>query len=231
MSRHQGRRPGDHDRQGRRRGALGAGRQQHRRHPGPHHRVAHGRRLGRASPRRQDQARGDRAAARNVAGTLDASAPKGGNGGSIETSGDHVKIADGAVIKTSAASRAGRHLADRSDRLQHRGEERFRRTTSGIGAATLDNSLNGDRQRQHRAASDRGRRFAGNGDINVDAAVELDDPVDNAHADAERCANNININAPITATRTNAGLALNCSGATASPAAFRRRWPAPTTTS
>ena len=40
----------------------------------------------------------------NIAGRLDASAPKGGNGGSIETSGDKVKIADTAVITTKASN-------------------------------------------------------------------------------------------------------------------------------
>ena len=40
----------------------------------------------------------------HVAGTLDASAPNGGKGGKIETSGDKVKIADGAVVTTKAAS-------------------------------------------------------------------------------------------------------------------------------
>lgn len=38
----------------------------------------------------------------NVSGKLDASAPKGGDGGFIETSGDYVKIADSAVITTLA---------------------------------------------------------------------------------------------------------------------------------
>jgi filamentous hemagglutinin family protein len=38
----------------------------------------------------------------NVTGKLDASAPKGGDGGSIETSGDKVKIADSAVITTKS---------------------------------------------------------------------------------------------------------------------------------
>ncbi len=39
----------------------------------------------------------------NVGGTLDASAPTGGNGGFIETSAAHVKVAKGAVITTAAA--------------------------------------------------------------------------------------------------------------------------------
>ena len=38
-----------------------------------------------------------------VSGTLDASAPSGGNGGSIETSGKSVKIADTATITTASA--------------------------------------------------------------------------------------------------------------------------------
>ena len=40
----------------------------------------------------------------NIKGRLDASAPKGGNGGTIETSGDKVNIADSAVITTKAAN-------------------------------------------------------------------------------------------------------------------------------
>ncbi len=39
-----------------------------------------------------------------VAGTLDACAPNGGDGGHIETSGTHLKVADGAAITTRAAS-------------------------------------------------------------------------------------------------------------------------------
>ncbi|MEO7051346.1 MAG: filamentous hemagglutinin N-terminal domain-containing protein, partial [Rhodanobacter sp.] len=39
-----------------------------------------------------------------VAGTLDASAPAGGNGGQIETSGAHVKVADGTFITTTSST-------------------------------------------------------------------------------------------------------------------------------
>lgn len=39
-----------------------------------------------------------------VGGTLDASAPGGGNGGSVETAGTHVRVADDAHITTAAAS-------------------------------------------------------------------------------------------------------------------------------
>ncbi len=49
----------------------------------------------------------------NVAGTLDASAPSGGNGGFIETSAAHVNVAKGTVVTTKAASgRTGQWLID-----------------------------------------------------------------------------------------------------------------------
>lgn len=52
----------------------------------------------------------------NVGGTLDASAPNGGNGGFIETSAAHVNINDGARITTNAASgNTGQWLIDPMD--------------------------------------------------------------------------------------------------------------------
>jgi hypothetical protein len=52
----------------------------------------------------------------NVAGKLDASAPKGGDGGFIETSGDKVKIASSAKITTKAAQgQTGTWLIDPTD--------------------------------------------------------------------------------------------------------------------
>ncbi len=51
-----------------------------------------------------------------VAGTLDASAPVAGNGGFIETSGAHVKVADTAEITTAAAKgKTGKWLIDPVD--------------------------------------------------------------------------------------------------------------------
>ncbi|MDF3163788.1 YDG domain-containing protein [Pseudomonas proteolytica] len=51
-----------------------------------------------------------------VAGTLDASAPSGGNGGFIETSGAHVKVADSAKITTAAPKgKTGNWLIDPTD--------------------------------------------------------------------------------------------------------------------
>ncbi len=51
-----------------------------------------------------------------VAGTLDASAPVAGNGGFIETSGAHVKVADSARVTTAAAKgKTGKWLIDPVD--------------------------------------------------------------------------------------------------------------------
>lgn len=52
----------------------------------------------------------------NVGGTLDASAPNGGNGGFIETSAAHVKVANDAMITTLAsAGKTGTWLIDPMD--------------------------------------------------------------------------------------------------------------------
>ncbi|WP_051676052.1 two-partner secretion domain-containing protein [Polaromonas glacialis] len=52
----------------------------------------------------------------NVAGTLDASAPIGGNGGFVETSAANVKVANGAKVTTLAsAGKTGTWLIDPSD--------------------------------------------------------------------------------------------------------------------
>lgn len=51
-----------------------------------------------------------------VAGRIDASAPEGGNGGFVETSAAHVRIADGASITTAAAQgHSGTWLIDPTD--------------------------------------------------------------------------------------------------------------------
>jgi filamentous hemagglutinin family protein len=52
----------------------------------------------------------------HVDGTLDSSAPTAGDGGAIETSGDHVKIADSAVVTTKATyGKTGSWLIDPTD--------------------------------------------------------------------------------------------------------------------
>jgi len=128
----------------------------------------------------------------NVGGTLDASAPspqpsptrgegvetplsldgrgaggEGGvaNGGFIETSAAHVKIADDAVVTTLAAQgQSGTWLIDPVDFTIASGSGAL--ITSGIGATTLATSLNGGNVS---IATDPGT--AGNGDIFVNSAV------------------------------------------------------------
>ena len=52
----------------------------------------------------------------NVGGTLDASAPNGGDGGFVETSAAHVKVADNAIVTTqSAQGKSGTWLIDPTD--------------------------------------------------------------------------------------------------------------------
>src|SRR6185437_15476301 len=59
---------------------------------------------------------GMQAGTTQVGGTLDASAPGGGDGGAIETSGAHVQVADSARITTSAErGQAGNWLIDPTD--------------------------------------------------------------------------------------------------------------------
>ena len=77
-----------------------------------------------------------------VAGTLDASAPAGGNGGFVETSAAHVQVADGARVTTLASTgSAGKWLIDPTDFTIGTGAGS--QTANGIGATTLDTNLAG----------------------------------------------------------------------------------------
>jgi filamentous hemagglutinin family protein len=107
----------------------------------------------------------------NVGGTLDASAlpsPSGGegaDGGFIETSAAHVKIADDALITTAAPNgKTGTWLIDPVDFTIAAGSGAL--STSGIGASTLSNSLGSSNVA---IATDAGT--GGNGDIFVNSAV------------------------------------------------------------
>ncbi|SHH24889.1 two-partner secretion domain-containing protein [Pollutimonas bauzanensis] len=135
----------------------------------------------------------------NVAGTLDASAPDGGDGGFIETSGDRVRIAETAQIRTrSAQGRNGTWLIDPVD---------FTIAASGgdMTGAFLSNYLNtqGDYEVQSSIGSSGTK-----GDINVNDAVNW--ASDNTLT--LTAAHDININAPITASGAGAGLMLNYGG-------------------
>ncbi|WP_313056004.1 YDG domain-containing protein [Pseudomonas lopnurensis] len=137
-----------------------------------------------------------------VAGTLDASAPHGGDGGFIETSAASVRIEDGIKVTTKAASgRIGKWLIDPSDFTIGAGSASH--TESGIGAETLSSNLESTSVELYTfpVGSEAG-------DIHVDAAVQWEADTTltlSAYGD-------ININAAITATGENAGLVLNYGG-------------------
>ena len=135
----------------------------------------------------------------NVGGTLDASAPNGGNGGAIETSAAHVKVADGAQITTAAASgNTGSWLIDPTNFTIASGTGTL--TGSSIGATTLSNNLNTSDVAITTSATANGSDL---GDINVNEPVSWA-----ANKLTLNALNNININATMTATST-ASLALN----------------------
>jgi filamentous hemagglutinin family protein len=136
----------------------------------------------------------------NVAGTLDASAPAGGDGGFIETSAAHVKVAAGTRVSTlSGTGKTGTWLVDPTDFTISSGSGS--QTSSGIGADTLSANLATTSVTLATDAS----TGSDSGDINVNAAVTW-----SANTIlALNAYNNININAAITATGTSAGLVLN----------------------
>lgn len=103
----------------------------------------------------------------HAAGTLNASAPNGGNGGFVETSAARVKVADGARVSTLASSgKAGTWLIDPVDFEITSGSGA--QTDSSIGAATLAAGLAGGNVIIATSNSGAGN---GNGDINVNAGV------------------------------------------------------------
>ncbi|WP_430390102.1 YDG domain-containing protein [Dyella sp. 20L07] len=122
-----------------------------------------------------------------VGGTLDASAPNGGNGGLIETSAAHFELAANANITAAAASgKGGTWLVDPVDL-----------TIDNAAATTISNTLNGGtsvtEQTTATSASGWGNQAAGNGDINVNAAISWNSTA-TLTLDAYR---NINVNAAI----------------------------------
>lgn len=133
-----------------------------------------------------------------VGGTLDASAPDGGDGGFIETSAAQVKVADGARITTLSAQGAnGTWLIDPTDFAITAGSAA--QTTSGIGAATLESALaagNVTLATDNSTGTD-------SGDIKVNAAVNW-----SANTLTLNAYRDVDINAVMSATGS-AGLALN----------------------
>jgi len=139
-----------------------------------------------------------------VAGTLDASAPKGGNGGFVETSGAHVQVAEGTRITTKASQgQSGTWLLDPTDFTVSAGSAAA--STSGIGASTLAANLENGNVTLQTVSSSNG---SDTGKLSVNSAVNWSANTTltlNAHGD-------LYLNAPITATGTSAGLVLNYGG-------------------
>ncbi|MGU7784559.1 GLUG motif-containing protein [Burkholderia sp. PU8-34] len=129
-----------------------------------------------------------------VDGTLDASAPNGGNGGAIETSGEHLKVADSARITTAAPyGQTGQWLIDPTDY-----------TIAASGGDMTGANLSQQLQSNNVTIVSSSGATAGNGDINVNDTVSWA-----ANTGLTLSAyRNINVNANITATGNTAGLTL-----------------------
>ena len=121
----------------------------------------------------------------NVSGTLDASAPGDGNGGFIDTSAAHVEVATTAKITTEAVSgKTGNWLID---------PQNFTVAATGgdMTGATLTTELASNNVQ---IQSSQGAT-AGTGDININDVVSW-----NVHTLTLTAANNINVNAVMTAS-------------------------------
>ncbi|CAD6516898.1 YDG domain-containing protein [Paraburkholderia metrosideri] len=124
----------------------------------------------------------------NVGGTLDASAPNGGNGGSIETSAAHFSLAPDARITAAAPfGRAGTWLVDPTDL-----------TIDATAASQISDTLNGGtniiEQTTASGATGAGQQTPGAGDINVNSAISWT----NAAASLTlQALNAINVNASV----------------------------------
>ncbi len=129
----------------------------------------------------------------HVAGTLDASAPEGGNGGFIETSAHRVQVADGTRITTAAPhGRTGTWLIDPSDiTIAAEGGDI-------TGAALSTQLINNDVVIQSSSGAS-----GSAGDINVNDAVSWSDNTLTLSADHD-----IHLNASLSGTTADAHLAL-----------------------
>ena len=138
----------------------------------------------------------------NVNGTLDASAPNGGNGGNIETSGANVSIVNNAVVTTLATQgKTGNWLIDPTDYSVGPigGNQTGTQLANSLSttSVTIQSSLG--------TSSVTGDTLNTGGNININASLTW-----TANTNLTLTAsNNVNINAKITASGNTAGLALN----------------------
>ncbi|HVI57155.1 MAG TPA: YDG domain-containing protein [Luteibacter sp.] len=124
----------------------------------------------------------------NVEGTLDASAPTGGNGGSIETSAAFAHIGAASIDASAPKGKAGTWLVDPYDL-----------TIDATAAATMSTTLNGgtnvtETTTATGATGNGVQNAAGVGDINVNSAIAWSNAASTLTLDAYR---GINVNAPI----------------------------------
>jgi filamentous hemagglutinin family protein len=135
------------------------------------------------------------AGAVNVSGTLDASAPEGGIGGRIETSGAHVEVAGNAKVTTASSQGLyGSWLID---------PHQFTVAASGgdITGATLSAELGSTSV----TLQSSGGHSAGSGNVNIDDSVAWSANT----ALTLTASNNVNIYANITAAGAKAEIAIN----------------------
>jgi filamentous hemagglutinin family protein len=144
----------------------------------------------------------------NVSGALDASAPTGGSGGKIETSGATVNITDGARISTmAAAGQTGTWLIDPEDFTVGAGGNITGATlstllvTNSVVISTqttgTDNIVAGTPPTSNRFST-----TAGNGDININQAVSWT-ATPSPTTLTLKAARDVNLNAAVTATAGN----------------------------
>jgi filamentous hemagglutinin family protein len=138
-------------------------------------------------------------------GTLDASAPNGGNGGFIETSGSRVEVASKAQITTDArVGKTGTWLIDPND---------F--TIAATGGDETGAQLSAALTSSNVVIESSQGATAGSGNVNVNDLVSW-----SANTTLTlTAANNINVNANITATGNTAGLVLSPNTANGADAA------------
>jgi filamentous hemagglutinin family protein len=137
----------------------------------------------------------------NVEGSLDASAPNGGNGGSIETSAAFAHIGAASINASAPKGKAGTWLVDPYDL-----------TIDGAAAGTISAALNGgtnvtETTTATGASGDGVKNASGVGDINVNSAITWNNAAATLTLDAYR---GINVNAPISGT---GGVVLKANGA------------------
>ncbi len=140
-----------------------------------------------------------------VGGTLDAGAPRGGNGGFIETSAASVKVMNDAKVTTQAAEgKTGTWLVDPQDY-----------TVAATGGDTTGATLSANLGTTSVILQSSSGSSAGAGNVNVN------DPVSwSANTVLTLVAsNNVNVNANIAATGNTAGLMINPNTANGTEAA------------